>query len=465
MKNPNRDYVFHESTLSMCPDCMKTIEAKIIIQDNSVYLKKTCKTHGEMIHLLEEDAEFFLTQAQYAKPGTISKTQTNFSKGCPFDCGLCPQHEQHTCIGLIEVTNACNLKCPVCYAKSGEGDFLTLKKIEKMMDFYQDSEYGKAELLQISGGEPTLHPDIIKIISLAKEKKLKYVMLNTHGMRLANDESFVKELSQFKEGFEIYMQFDGFKSSTYRHFRGKDLLKIKEKAIKNLQKYKIPITLVATIENGINDDEIGRIIEFGMNTEYVRGINFQPITFFGRLKDIKHEDRITMTGILSRIEKQTSGLLKMNDFLPLPCHPERVAFTYLYRNKNGYSPITRNIDAKKYLPLIKNTFTFMPEDFTKGAVKHAFSCSTGCNCFDFLKDLKPMIPTKYFLKSKKEKAKHINENTFRISISSFIDAFNFDMKSMKRECVHIITPDYKKIPFSAYNMIHRPKYVAKCNSK
>lgn len=456
--NNDSDYIFHEYTYSLCPQCLLPIPAKIIIKNNSVYLSKFCQKHGESLAILEEDAAYYLSEAQYAKPGTLSKTQTKISKGCPFDCGLCPDHEQHTCIALIEVTNNCNLKCPTCYADSNKGNYLSLEKIERMLDFYQEAEGGKAEVLQISGGEPTLHPQIIEIIKLAKKKQIKSVMLNTNGIRIAEDLEFVKELSRFDEGFEIYLQFDGFDPSTYKRIRGIDMTGIKKRAIDNLTGYKIPITLVATVEKGINDHELGKIFEFGLHTPFVRGVNFQPLAFFGRLNKPDINNRITMTGIIKKLEEQTNGILTKKDFIPLPCHPERVAFTFLYRKGGGFVPITRHLNAKKYLPLIKNTFSFKPEDFTEKIEKNFI---LSCNCFDLLKKLRPLIPVNYTLKSKVDKTKHINENTFRVSIVSFVDAYNFDMKSMKKECVHIITPDLKRIPFSSFNLIHRNRYAAK----
>jgi len=259
--------------------------AKVIIKDGSVYLLKHCEQHGEMTSLVEEDAKYYLSTPQYNKPGTTCKTQTETKHGCPFDCGLCPDHEQHGCISLIEVTNFCDLKCPTCYASSGVGDFLTMGKIEKMMDFLIDSEEGEGEILQISGGEPTTHPKILDILRLAKSKPFKCVMLNTNGLRIAEDENFAKELSEFRGKFEIYLQFDGFKKSTYENLRGRDLLATKKKAIQNLVKYKVPVTLVATIKKGINDDEIGEIVKFGLDTKCIRGVNFQPIAYFGRLSD------------------------------------------------------------------------------------------------------------------------------------------------------------------------------------
>tara|TARA_Y100000310_G_C20677303_1_gene813832 strand:+ start:117 stop:1478 length:1362 start_codon:yes stop_codon:yes gene_type:complete len=450
----NRDYVLLESTISMCPECMKRVDAKIIMKNNSIYLLKFCKEHGGQLELLEEDAQYFLKRNEYTKPGTISKTQTKVNLNCPFDCGLCPEHDQHTCIGLIEVTSKCDLNCPICYAKSGKDNPLSLEKIEKMMDFYQESENNNAEILQISGGEPTTHPKIIEIIKLARSKKFKYVMLNTNGLRIAEDEEFVKELSNFKGQFEVYLQFDGFDEKIHKHLRGKDLTKIKERAIQNLSKYEIPITLVTTIEKGINDNEIGKIIDFGLSNEYIRGINFQPISFSGRLKNHNIKDRITITGVLKRVEEQTNKRILQSDFVPLPCNVDRVAINYMYRSGKEFISLARSLNVKKYIPFIDNTFNFDADDIINKVKKNQSSCC-GCDCFSFLNDVRKIIPKEFIFKSKDKKIKHINHNTFRISVTSFIDAYNFDIKSMKKECVHIITPDMKKIPFSSYNMVHR----------
>ena len=456
MKSRDREYLFHSSTTSLCPICLKKIDAKIIIKDNSVYLLKYCEAHGENIELFEEDASFFLRKREYDKPGTSCKTQTEINKGCPYDCGLCPNHDQHTCIGLIEVTDKCDLKCKVCYANAGDSNnYLDLDRIEQMLELYQDSEGNTAEILQISGGEPTTHPEIIKIIEIAKSKGFQYVMLNTNGVKIAHDEGFAKELGKFTGGFEVYLQFDGFDKNSYTYFRGQDLLEIKKKAIENLAKHKVPITLVCTIENGVNDHEIGEIIEFGIRTKYIRGINFQPVAYFGRMKQEMPQKRITLSGIINRIEKQTNGMLTKDDIVPLPCNVERAAITYLYKTGQGFIPVTRNTQIKKYISMINNTFFFKAEDVLKDNDIGWLAGKNMCNCLSFLKDFRKIVPKNFNTLSKSGKMDYVNENTFRISITSFVDAYNFDMKSMQKECIHIITPDLRKIPFSAYNMIHR----------
>lgn len=459
-----RDYIFHEFTNSLCKHCLKVVPAKIVLKQDQVFIMKTCPDHGVQIELLEEDASYHLSKRLYDKPGNTMKIQTQIDKGCPYDCGICPQHDQHACIGLIEVTTACNLACPLCYAKAGEGDFLSLDKIETMIDFFIEAENGNAEILQISGGEPTLHPQILDIIRLAKAKGVHYVMLNTNGVRLAHDPAFVEALVPFAQetGFEVYLQFDGFKPSTMQALRGQDLLATKLKAIEHLTRFKIPTTLVMTVTQGINDDEVGAVFMYALNAPTIRGINYQPAAFFGRFDEkltTSNQElpkRVTLSGVLNRLEAQTAHTLKQSDFIPLPCDVERVAITYLYRNRKGeFTPITRDVKFKDHLQMINNTFVFTIEDALKSAGASMQDLRTTCECFDFLKDFRAMVPLDFFMKSKDKKKEYIDGNTFRVSVSSFIDAQNFDIKSMQKECVHIITPDLRKIPFSSYNMLYR----------
>ena len=580
----NREYVYHAFTKTLCSKCSQLVDGKIIYSDKGVFILKFCPDCGEHYEILEEDYQYHLQKYKYDKPGTKSGVQTKYNKGCPYDCGLCENHDQHTCIGLIEITGRCNLGCPMCYANgsdanansdgsgidianggganansggggidiangisdtngggdinsdvntnsdgsgidiandgganadsggggidiangisetNGDGDInsdgvdtvnangisdtngrgdtnggddingvdtvnangistasvgdLPLRDIEKMMDFYMESEAGSAEILQISGGEPTLHKDVLAIIDMAKCKGFKYVMLNTNGIRLAEDEAFVRELSKFRGGFEVYLQFDGLDDKAYAKLRGKNLADTKKHAIENLKKYNIPTTLVATIESGVNDNLCGEILVFGMNTACVRGVNYQPVSYYGGVS--APMERVTLSGILNRIEKQTGKMIRTSDFIPLPCNVERVAITYLFKDKKGFIPITRDRDLSEFKDFIGNTFVFTVEDTLKNFNDDSRIFNV-CACCDLISDIKKYIPKNFTFKSKEEKMKFVDENTFRISVSSFVDQYNFDMKSMQKECVHIITPDLKRIPFSAYNMLHRKR--------
>ncbi len=451
----NRDYIYHSFTRSLCSKCGHIIDARIVYNDRGVFIIKSCPSCGEHIEILEEDFGYHLCKNRFDKPGTKTKLQTTYQKGCPFDCGLCESHDQHTCIGLIEITNRCDINCPVCYAKNCHSGDLPLNIIEKMIDFYIEAENGDAEILQISGGEPALHKDVLNIIELAKSKGVKYVMLNTNGLRIAQDEDFVRSLAQFRGGFEVYLQYDGTDPYVYERLRGIDLYDIKKKAVENLNKYSIPTTLVSTIMGGVNDHLCGEILVYGMKQPSVRGVNFQPLGFYG--ETVPGLDRVTLSGVLSRIEKQTGQMIRLSDFIPLPCNVERVAITYLFRDKKGFIPITRDLDMSEFKGLIGNTFMFTVEDTLRNFNDDSRIFNV-CACLDFINDIKKYLPQNFIFKSGEEKRKFVDENTFRISVSYFVDRFNFDMKSMQKECVHIITPDLKRVPFSAHNMLHRRAY-------
>lgn len=452
----DRDYVYYEYTNSLCNECLKVIPTKIVFKDNKVYLLKHCSEHGEQLELLEHDIEYFKHKRDFDKAGTVTKTQTEVKHGCPYDCGLCPNHDQHSCINLIEVTDKCNMCCNTCYASSGKGKDKDLKTIKKMIDFAADAEGGRGEVIQVSGGEPTLHKDIIEIIEYAREK-FQYVMLNTNGIRIAEDLDFVKELSKFKGRFEIYLQFDSFDDDIYTKIRGRSLKKIKEQAVSNLKEYNIPITLVMTLERDLNDKEIGKVITYGIETSNIRGVNIQPVAYFGRKNgNIDRKNRVTLTDTIRLIEEQTKKMIVKEDFVPLPCNVERVSLTYLYKTKNGFLPITRTNNIKKLLPYINNTFTFKIEDaLTNGRDIIFGSC---CNPLIFLKEFKKFVPKDFMSWDIEERSEYVSNNTFRITITSFLDRYNFDIKSMQKECAHIVTEDLKRIPFSSYNIIYREKY-------
>ncbi|MHB1342713.1 MAG: radical SAM protein, partial [Coriobacteriia bacterium] len=412
-----RDYVFHESTRSFCSTCHQLCDAKIIIKNGSAYLLKMCLTHGEELEVFEEDASYLFEKRAYDKPGNRLKADSESKDGCPYDCGLCPDHEQHTCIGLIEVTRRCDLGCPVCYASSGDGEHLSLAQIEAMMDFYRAREGGKPEILQIGGGEPTTHPRIEAILRMAKKKRFKYVMLNTNGLRIAGDPGFSDFLRSLTPGFEIYLQFDGLKDKVYSKLRGSKLLDLKLAAIENLKRAGVPMTLVATIVRGVNDTQIGEIVRFGMANDYVRGVNFQPVAFFGRGTTENLENRVTLSGIRAEIERQTDGLFKKQDIVPLPCDVDRVAVTYAVKKAGVFVPITSRIRLDNYVELIDNTMDFRAEDVVKKAIAKSIAKGMACDCLKLKDEITAILPDGYTKWSPKERADFIDTNTFRITIS------------------------------------------------
>ena len=249
------DFIFHELTRSICPVCKRVIDAQVILKNNKVYMRKRCPDHGWFEGLLSSDAQMYVSSAAFTKPGTAPLDfSTEEKEGCPLDCGLCPAHQQHTCLALIEVNTACNLACPVCFADAGEGFTLSLEEVEGMLDRLLELE-GEPEVVQFSGGEPTIHPNILDMVRAAKARGISNAMINTNGIRIAKDDRFLAELEELRP--TIYLQFDGLERETYRRIRGQDLLDLKLRCLDRLAQIDLDVALVAAVERGINEHEVG----------------------------------------------------------------------------------------------------------------------------------------------------------------------------------------------------------------
>jgi uncharacterized radical SAM superfamily Fe-S cluster-containing enzyme len=337
---PSKDYNFYGQTMSLCEVCLKLVHAKVTIEGDNVFYVKRCPQHGTQKTLVATDAAYFKSCKDFVKPGDLPLTyQSHTHYGCPYDCGLCPDHEQHTCLALIEINDACNLSCPVCFAHSSPARtrHRTLAEVDTMLETLVASE-GNPDLVQISGGEPSIHPQIMEILRLAKSKPIRHVMLNTNGVRIATDKAFVAELATLKPGFEVYLQFDSLKRAALENLRGADLRKVREQALANLEEAGISTTLVCVVKKGVNDDEIGDIVRHALSYKCVRGITFQPVQDAGRNQDFdKNRDRALLTDIRRGIATQAGEVFAAEDIIPLPCNPDSIAIAYgLRRSPSSY---------------------------------------------------------------------------------------------------------------------------------
>ncbi len=286
-------------------------------------MDKRCPTHGKEKVLISTDIAYYKKIRQFMKASEMPhRWNTKTEKGCPFDCGLCPDHEQHSCLTVLEITDSCNLNCPICYADSQIGDdkHKSLESIDFMLTQIIKNEK-QADIVQISGGEPTLHPQFFDILDMAKSRPIRHLMINSNGIKIAEDMDFVEKLSLYKPGLEIYLQFDSLKPKSLQKIRGKDLSDIRRKAIENLNKFDISTTLVSVVQKGVNDDEIGEIIRFASRQKSVRGVVFQPVQQEGRIDDYNPSlHRLTLSEVRQKIIEQ-SDIFAESDIIPVPCHP------------------------------------------------------------------------------------------------------------------------------------------------
>lgn len=448
---PVRKYTYYDFTLSLCPECLQRIDAKIVFEENNVFMLKRCPEHGNSKVLIADDTEYYKNIRNYNKPSEMPYTfNTKTHYGCPYDCGLCPDHEQHSCLTIVEVTDRCNLTCPTCYAGSSPtyGRHRTLEEIKKMMDAVVRNEK-EPDVVQISGGEPTIHPQFFEILDYAKTLPIKHLMLNTNGIRIAKEKDFAKKLKTYAPDFEIYLQFDSFEDSVLQILRAADLSKIRQQALANLNEVNLSTTLVVTLQKGLNDGEIGKVIDFALKQKCVRGVTFQPTQIAGRLEDFNTEtDRITLTEVRRNILEQTN-VFKAEDLLPVPCNPDALVMGYALKLGDEVFPLTRYINPQDLLDNSKNTIVYEQDEMLKGKMIELFSTGNSVECAqENLKSILCCLPNI-------DAPELSYDNLFRVIIMQFIDAYNFDVRSIKKSCVHIVNKDYKIIPFETMNLFYR----------
>jgi 7,8-dihydro-6-hydroxymethylpterin dimethyltransferase len=363
---------------------------------------------------------------------------------------LCPDHMQHSCLTIVEITDHCNLRCPICYADSGphRPGYRDLETIERMFDAVVANE-GEPDVVQISGGEPTLHPQFFDVLDAARRRPIRHLMLNTNGIRIANEDGFAGRLKEYAPGFEVYLQWDSVKPEALRRLRGVDLSSVRQRALEALNRAQLSTTLVMTVARGVNDEEIGSVIEFAAQQPCVRGVTLQPVQNAGRTESYDpREQRMTLTEVRQRILDQTN-LFTGADIIPVPCNPDALAMAYGIKDGGSLHPLTRFMPPDVLLAGDRNTIVFERDPALKEQVFRLFATNLGPESqARELHDLLCCLPQ---IRS----GTLTYENVFRVLIMQFIDAWNFDVRAMKKSCVHIAQPDGRLIPFEAFNLFYR----------
>jgi len=448
-------YLFLGQTTSLCETCLALVPAKIVSEASNVFYLKRCREHGVQKTLISDDVAYWKSQRDWLKPGDRPLApQTHTEYGCPFDCGLCPDHEQHSCLAIVEVNEACNLSCPVCFADSSvkrEGH-RSLAEIERMLDHLVASE-GEPDLVQISGGEPTLHPQFFEILEAARRRPIRHLMINTNGLRIAREPGFAERLAAFMPRFEVYLQFDSLQRAALMALRGADLTAVRVQALEALERANISTTLVVTLKKGLNDGEIADIVRFALKWRCVRGVTFQPIQDAGRNEGFDPKtDRIVLTEIRRRIAQ--AGVFALDDLIPLPCNPDQICIGYGLRQGDQVQPITALLPRDLFVAAAPNTVTFEAFPDLRAAVINLLSLSTAqADTTEKLAGLLCCLPEAVVPDDL------AYEHTFRVVISQFLDRYNFDLGTVKRSCVHFVEPDGKIVPFDTYNTFYRPGAV------
>jgi uncharacterized radical SAM superfamily Fe-S cluster-containing enzyme len=478
-----RHHTFLGTTQSLCPECLALVPAKIIVKPpGRVYFRKRCPTHGVREDFVCSDVSQY-DRMEFSLPGKVPALfGVEPDRGCPYDCGLCSEHEQHTCLGLVEITSACNLQCPMCYAASGPGGkHLSFEECRRAIDRLVQAE-GRAEVLQLSGGEPSIHPDFLAILDYAVRQPIDYVLINTNGLRFAHDPEFADAVARHRTRIEVYLQFDGFSDAGTQALRGEALLAQKLKAVEVLGRLGINTILVTTLQPGVNDQDVGAIIRYGMARRWVTGVSFQPATYSGRhVLPETLERRITFPDVVRLAVEQCGGLFRTEDFLPLPCaHPNCHCLTYVYRGGGAAVPLSRFIDARNHLDILANGITFT-RPRARALIEQylgRLGCCGGSGCCgpddgpaSAAAPLANLLPAlgehndavtlaaaqDFFGRAVTEQLHPAD--VFRVTVTSFLDVYNFDVRRLMKCCVHHVLPSGHVIPFCAYNVLYRDGHV------
>ena len=452
------------STVSICPLCYRLIDARVYEEHGAVWLVKRCPDHGAFKDLVWSDAQLYRQVAarDLSAADRRDTSTTDPTEDCPFACGLCPQHASPTVLGVIDVTERCNLSCPTCFAKSENDTAEPDPSLDELTGIIDNlAANTNASGLQFSGGEPTLRADLPELIAYARTK-FEHVEVNTNGMKMAASADFCRAMES--AGLSVvYLQFDGVTEAPYERLRGRKLLEVKKKAIENHRKAgpKPAIVLVPTIVKGVNDDQIGAIIKFAIeNSDIIRGVNFQPISFCGRTPHDPAE-RITVSDVIHEVENQT-GLLMAEDFYPpsvmsvllgtlgksaVHSHFSCGAFAYLVLDKKSgtVEPLTKYVDMAKLIATYRRngkiTGISALRSIHPSILKDVFISFIKSHTYDDLSDL--------------------HFNLLFIGAMHFMDTYNFDCARVRSCVIHYGLPDGRIVPFCAYNNLHRARRGAK----
>ena len=419
--NLDLDYTVLDNTESVCPDCLEVVKAQVVVQDKAVYLIKECSKHGLRTTPLWPDIEHYNWMREFKLPYVPPISSTKREKGCTYDCGLCTSHLRHPTLVEIEVTERCNLRCPVCFMGAEESQKAAppdpeLSAIEYLYKEILEKS-GAQTSIQLTGGEPTFSPKLLEIVRMGRKIGFEAIEVNPNGVVIGKDPSYIQNLAE--AGISgIYLQFDGLTTEVYKTIRGADLLECKLQAIENCRQAGVQVVLAMTVIAGINDDQMGKVLEFALqNKDVIAGIAYQPAFGSGRF-EVPMEQRLTMGDVIFKLADQSKGLIQPYDFWPLGCsHPLCSSSTYLVEQQGKIEPLTRRLTRQDYFD------SFDPHS-PQGSV---------------------------FLDIALKKFPELDPG-LTIVIMNYMDALSLDLKRLRECSMTVIARDGRIVPFCMYQL-------------
>lgn len=441
---------FCETTESLCPVCLRTVPASIYAEAGRIWLERTCAQHGRARALLASDAEEYVRLRQYVPP--------RVGGGCCGGGEPCDTAGPPVCVLLLEITLACNLRCPTCYADAQGHDFMAFEEVQNRLDAFFRT-HSSLDILMLSGGEPTIHPRFTEILTLALRYPINRVLINTNGLRLHQEPRLVETLATHRDRVELFFSFSSFRAEVQERLYGRDLRTEKQSALQRAQQAGLFVTLVPTIERGVNDQEIGDLYRFALSLDNINGLNFQPVMSAGRYEHAYDgSDRMTLTDVLQALEAQTEGALRTTDFVGLPCsHPDCCALTYgfLDARRETIQPLPRHLDVARYLDLFSDRISF--SGMVGSAMRRVWSDMTHLRAGQTFRDLALLFRQGGVrdLMPLLGNPDAIGRRIFRIVVKPFMDAHTYDQARIAQCCTRILVEEGEAISFCQYNVFQR----------
>ena len=477
-----------EKTKTVCPVCKLIIDGTVYKDGDNVMIRKYCPEHGWFIEKYWEDYDMYMSMKDYNYNGRgfDNPDVVNEGENCPFDCGICERHKSHTALANVVVTNRCHLSCWYCFFYAKENDPVYEPSLEELDILFKKLRSQKpipANAIQITGGEPTIRKDIVEIIALAKQAGFDQIQLNTTGINLGLDPSLLVRLRH--AGLStLYMSFDGVskRANPKNHWEIPLIFDASRKA-------GVGIVLVPTVIRGINDSELGSMINFALNNiDIVRAVNFQPVSLVGRMPDrLREKQRITIPGAIKLIEQQTNGVVAKEDWFSVPyigglskfiealtgsysydlsIHFACGAGTYLFLDKdNKVIPVTRFLDARGFMEYLQQVVNEM--EGKSRLQRHIMATSALLNLRKFIdKEKQPKsinfakLLGSILLKHDFASVGAFQMKTLFLGMMHFQDEYNYDIKRVEKCDIHYVLPDGRVTPFCTFNVfpeIYRDK--------
>lgn len=476
-----------KTTQSLCPECTQLIDARIFEENGKVIMAKTCSEHGDFRDIVYSDVKLYLKMEQwhFGDNRGLSNPAIPDATRCPDQCGLCSMHTSHTGLANVDLTNRCNLTCPVCFANANVQGYVYepgIDLVRKQLAALRGEAPVAGRIVQFSGGEPTIHPQFLEILRMTREMGFTHIQAATNGIRFAELE-FAQAAKE--AGLQtLYLQFDGVCDEVYKRTRGKSLMDLKLRAIENCRKASLKIVFVPTIVKGVNDHQVGDIIKLALeNIDCMSGISFQPVAFTGRINRRELEaKRYTLSDLAHDVARQTGITDTYRDWFPLSCvapvsklisslrgaetttltsHPHCSMGTYLFVDEETKAavPAPRFLDIPGLLQDM--------DELSRKTNKSVFKLFTGVGAWNslhkhfkaelappglsfnrFLQTLQGMTDKKY---GRNGMDGRYTYRTLMVAGMHFMDSYNYDVNRVKRCVIHYAAPNGLLYPFCTYN--------------